>query len=197
MIRLGQAVLVEGRYDKIKLDSVVDAIVLTTDGFNIFRDKEKQALVKRLAAETGLIVLTDSDEAGFKIRKFISDITGDTAYHAYVPEQPGKERRKTKAGAAGLIGVEGMDATLIEQALERCIQINELDRQKIPQPKSRPVTVADLYEDGLSGKPGAAQRRMALLRAAGLPARLSTKALRDILSQLYGYEEYKKMVNQL
>lgn len=192
MIRLSQAIAVEGRYDKIKLDTVVDGIVVTTDGFNIFKDEPKQALFKRLARECGLIVLTDSDEAGFRIRKFLSDITGGAVYHAYIPETAGKERRKAKPGAAGLVGVEGIDNDILKAALRRCAEENGLAGQAVLP--AVPVTAADLYEDGLSGRQGARQRRAALLQKAGLPTRLSTNALLHILTRLYGYEGYKHLV---
>lgn len=196
MISVKEAVVVEGRYDKIKLESIVDGIVVTTDGFNIFKDSEKQQLLKRLADETGLIVLTDSDAAGFKIRKFISDITGGGVYHAYIPEEQGKERRKPRAGAAGLIGVEGLDNAVIEQALRRCIEAEALSQVSVAQPERR-VTAADLYADGLTGRRGAAKRRTALLRSAGLPGRLSTNAMLQLLTRLYGYDGYRKLVGQL
>lgn len=195
MIAVSQAVVVEGRYDKIKLDSVVDGLVVTTDGFNIFKDTEKQQLLRRLADECGLIVLTDSDDAGFKIRKYISDITaGGAVFHAYIPEQPGKERRKTKLGSAGLIGVEGIDIGVIEDAIRKCVGT---DAPQAGINYSRRITAVDFFEDGLGSRAGAKQRRAKLLRLAGLPSRLSTNAALDILTKLYGYNGYKKLVRQI
>lgn len=198
MIALGQAVVVEGRYDKIKLDSVVDGIVVTTDGFNIFRDTDKQRLLKRLAEETGLIVLTDSDDAGFRIRRYVADIAGGSVFHAYIPEQQGKERRKARPGAAGLIGVEGFSGSVIEASLRRCVAAHALnDSGAREEQQGRQISVADLYEDGLSGTPDAAARRAAFLRQAGLPGRLSTRAMLDILNRLYGYDGYRDLLAAL
>ena len=197
MIALSQVVIVEGRYDKIKLDSVVDGIVLTTDGFEIFRDTARQQLFRHFAKENGIIVLTDSDDAGFKIRKFISDIAGDgKVYHAYIPEQAGKERRKPKAGKAGLLGVEGIDTETIYTAIKNCLVESGIkpakDKKEIKQ-----ITAADLYEDGFNGQPGAAVRRRKLLETANLPTRLSTKAMLDVLTRIYGYDRYKEMVRDI
>ena len=194
MIATGRAVVVEGRYDKIKLDGIVDAVIITTDGFNIFKDEEKQALLKRLGRETGLVLLTDSDDAGFKIRKYVEDIAGrDNVLHAYIPEREGKERRKAHAGAAGLLGVEGVDAATVEQALRDALAADACGN--LPETvQGRRITVADLFEDGLNGCAGAQARRAAFMRAAELPTRLSTNAFLALLNRLIGYERYKQLV---
>lgn len=193
MITLSQAVIVEGRYDKIKLDAIVDSLIITTEGFSIFRDTEKCALIRRLAKEFGIVVLTDSDDAGFKIRKYISDIAASgRVYHAYIPEIPGRERRKQKAGCAGLLGVEGIDVAVIEQAIINS-GVHQIDQKPLPCP----ITAADFMEDGLTGRPGAAVRRAQLLTLAGLPTRLSSSAARGLLGRLFGYEGYKTLVGRL
>ena len=197
MIKLSQVVIVEGRYDKIKLDSVVEGIILTTDGFEIFRDDAKQQLFKHFAKENGIVVLTDSDDAGFKIRKFISDIaSGGKVYHAYIPEQKGKEKRKPKAGRAGLIGVEGIDTETIRAAIENCILESGIKPDE-ETTEIKAITTADLFEDGLNGRPGSAARKRRLLEYAKLPTRLSTKAMLDVLTRIYGYDGYKKLVEDI
>lgn len=193
MITLSQVVIVEGRYDKIKLDSVVDGIVITTDGFSIFRDRQKCALIKRLAEEFGVIVLTDSDDAGFKIRKYISDIAaGGNVFHAYIPEISGKERRKNKRGRAGLVGVEGIDGAVIEEAL-----IRSGAQQGRAETPLCTITAADFMENGLTGCFGAARRRARLLALADLPSRLSSSAARRLLGRLFGAEGYRALVARL
>lgn len=123
MIHTARALITEGKYDKARLREVTDALVVTTDGFNIFKDTEKQLLIKRLAKETGLIVLTDSDDAGFRIRRYICDIAGkENVLNAYIPEVSGKEKRKPRPGSAGLLGVEGIDAATVEAALAAALQ---------------------------------------------------------------------------
>lgn len=193
MITLSQAVIVEGRYDKIKLDTVVDGVVVTTDGFGIFSDKEKCALIKRLAREFGIVVLTDSDDAGFKIRKFISDIAaGGQIYHAYIPEIQGRERRKQQAGCAGLLGVEGIDAAIIEAALVRSGV-----RQSEPETPCCSITTSEFMEAGLTGRPGAAARRARLLTLAGLPSRLSSSAARSLIGRFFGRDGFRTLVAEL
>jgi len=194
MIKIPHAIIVEGRYDKIKLDSVADTIIVTTDGFNIFKDKEKQQLIKMLARDVGIVILTDSDDAGFKIRKFLKDIAAQgQVFDAYIPEMHGKEKRKSVGGRAGLVGVEGIDSDIIKKALGDCITANEL-HVPVSDPDIKKVTANDLFEDGLNGCEGAAMRRAEFLKFAGLPTRLSTKALIDIMTRLYGHDRYTALV---
>ena len=196
MMRLTRAVVVEVRYDRIKLDSVVDGIVVTTDGFNIFKDKEKQALIRRLARECGIIILTDSDEAGFRIRRFVRDLAGDgEVLDAYIPDLPGKERRKSAPGKAGLLGVEGVPAEVLLQALEQCA-VEQEENAVLPD-DGRDITTADLYADGFLGTPGAAERRARFLKEAGFPTRLSTNAMLALLRRLMGYDGYRETVERL
>ena len=120
MIKIEQAVIVEGRYDKIKLSSLIDALIIETDGFSIFKDKEKQKLIKRLANEKGILILTDSDSAGFKIRSFLGgSVPEDKVFHAYIPDIFGKEKRKSEYSKEGKLGVEGVPSNVIYEALER------------------------------------------------------------------------------
>ncbi|MEG1557097.1 MAG: DUF4093 domain-containing protein [Oscillospiraceae bacterium] len=190
MIRLKEAIIVEGRYDESRLCAVADALIVTTGGFNIFRDTQKQELIKRLALENGIIVFTDSDDAGFKIRKFINDIAakGDVK-NAYLPEVKGKESRKQKPGSAGLLGVEGVSCELLEKALlDASTQICEQGSAELQ------ITAATLFEDGMTGTKNAQSRRMMLLRAVGFPTRLSTGAMIKLLNRLVGYRKYKELV---
>ena len=183
-LRISQVILVEGRYDAAKLASLVDGIILTTDGFAIYKDKEKQSLLKELGRERGVIILTDSDAAGFKIRHYISSIVGEeNILQAYVPALPGKESRKALPGKEGLLGVEGVPADLIRQAL-----LNAGASQAAPR-SGRPITYTDLYEWGLSGTKDCTQTRRDFMRLMGLPPRMSKKALCQVLNTLYTYQE--------
>ena len=184
-LRLTRAVVVEGKYDAAKLSSLVDGLILTTDGFGIYKDKEKQALLKELGRLRGVIILTDSDGAGFRIRNFVSNLVGEQyVRQAYVPALPGKEARKAQPGKEGLLGVEGVPAELIRQAVLTAAG----NCQEVPR-SGRAITYADLFDWGLSGTAGSAEVRRAALRRLGLPPRLSKKALCQVLNELYSFEE--------
>ena len=149
MIKIDRVVIVEGRYDKIKLSSVIDGIIIETDGFGIFNNKEKQKLIRKLAETKGLLILTDSDSAGFKIRSFIRGIVpAEYIKHAYIPDIFGKEKRKTEPSKEGKLGVEGVKVPVIIEALEKAGVLCE----KTKKSERREITKLDLYEDGLSGK---------------------------------------------
>ena len=179
-IRVKQVLLVEGKYDAAKLSSLVDGLILTTDGFGIYKDKEKQALLKELGRLRGVIILTDSDGAGFRIRNFVSNLVGEQyVRQAYVPALPGKEARKAQPGKEGLLGVEGVPAELIRQAVLTAAG----NCQEVPR-SGRAITYADLFDWGLSGTAGSAEVRRAALRRLGLPPRLSKKALCQVLNEL-------------
>ncbi len=225
MIKTDLALVVEGKYDRMKLEGIVDALVVTTDGFNIFRDEEKQRLIKRLAAETGIVIFTDSDEAGFRIRRFVSDICrSGRVLNAFIPDLAGKERRKQKAGKAGLLGVEGVTREIIERALRDALGAEadgadtrgadgcgaDSQAELFDDGAGRgaraeagalcggnEVTPSDLFADGLSGTAGASERRKRLLSAAGLPTRLSTSAMCRLLTRLYGRAGYRKLCSEL
>ncbi len=182
--KVEQVLLVEGRYDASRLAGLVEGLILTTDGFAIFKDKEKQALLRTLGRQRGVMILTDSDAAGFRIRRFVSDLIGQQyVSQAYVPAIPGKERRKALPGKEGLLGVEGVPDEEILRALENA------GLRQAQKSAGRPITYTDLYEWGLSGRADCAQRRRDFLQFLGLPPRLSKKALCQVLNTIYTYEE--------
>ena len=183
MLKLEQALLVEGKYDAARLGNLVDGTILTTDGFRVFKDGALQKLLKRMAAAQGLIILTDSDAAGFKIRHFVTGLVGaENVLQAYVPAIPGKESRKAEPGKEGLLGVEGVPDELILQGL----QSSATGRKETAQ--TRPITYTDLYDWGISGTANSAETRRRLLRRLGLPPRLSKKELLQVLNTLYTYD---------
>ncbi|MCL2107387.1 MAG: DUF4093 domain-containing protein [Oscillospiraceae bacterium] len=193
-IKLNQVVLVEGKYDMIRLASLLDAVILRTDGFQIYKDKERQRLLRRVAERNGLIVLTDSDAAGFQIRNFMRGIIpGERLWHVYIPDILGKERRKTEPSKEGKLGVEGMETRVLREAFEKA----NVFTGKEQAAERQSITRQMLCRDGFSGKPGCAERRRRLLRALDLPERLSTNALAEILSACVDLEEYERTVHEL
>lgn len=189
MIKTDRAVIVEGKYDKIKLISVLDAVIIETDGFGIFNDKEKQRLIRRLAETKGLLILTDSDSAGFKIRSFIGGmVPKEQIINAYIPDIFGKEKRKTEPSKEGKLGVEGVSPEVIMQALKKAGVFCE----KTADNERRLITKLDLYEDGFSGKDDSAAMRKAFLKQLDLPERMSSNSLVQILNTFLTYEDYKK-----
>ena len=194
MIKTDRVVIVEGKYDKIKLDAILDAVIIETDGFAIFNDKEKQRLIRRLAKTKGLLILTDSDSAGFKIRSFIGGIVPpEEIKHAYIPDIFGKEKRKTEASKEGKLGVEGIPKEILIEALAKAGVLAEETKET----KRKLVTKTDLYEDGLSGRDDSATKRKAFLKSLDLPELLSANKLLPIINTFLTYEEYKKAVNDL
>lgn len=184
-IRIDRVLVVEGKYDAAKLSDLVDGLIITTNGFSVFSDTEKQQLIVELGRRRGLLVMTDSDAAGFRIRRFLNDIGQNISVkNIYIPSIAGKESRKPHAGKEGLLGVEGIDAALLRRLLR------EAGESEASPRSGRTITYADLYELGVSGTPGAAERRRALLHTAGLPLRLSKKALLEVVNSLYTYEEF-------
>lgn len=183
-LRLDRALIVEGKYDAARLSGIVEGTILTTDGFAIFKDHSMQALFKRLARAKGLIVLTDSDAAGFRIRHFVTRIAGaENVVQAYVPALPGKEPRKAEPGREGLLGVEGVPNDLILAGLQTALA-SAPEYNAGPAPAD-PILYSDLYEWGLSGRPDCAEFRRRFLRMVGLPPRLSKKELLEVLNTLY------------
>ena len=163
MLKLEQALLVEGKYDAARLSNIVDGTILTTDGFRVFKDGALQRLLKRIAAAQGLIILTDSDAAGFKIRHFVTGLVGaEHVLQAYVPAIAGKESRKAEPGKEGLLGVEGVSDDLIVQGLETALASKTACQQKTTQ--SRSITYTDLYDWGISGTANSAENRRVFLR---------------------------------
>lgn len=189
MLHIREAIVVEGRYDKNTLSQVVDTLILETGGFQIFRDPEKMALLDRAARRRGLIVLTDSDGAGFVIRNRIKGaIPAQYLKHAYIPDVYGKERRKRQPGKEGKLGVEGMPPPVLLEALERA-GATFLDAEAASSAGGK-ITKADFYQLGLSGKPDSAARRSALLRKLDLPERMTANALLEAVNLLYSREEF-------
>ena len=193
MIKLSKPVIVEGKYDIIKLSNMIDGLIIKTDGFGIFKDKEKQRLIRRLAEEKGIIVLTDSDSAGFLIRNFLtSSIPKDKITHVYIPDIFGKEKRKTEAGKEGKLGVEGMTEETLFEAFRKAGVVGEITEEK-----RRLITNIDLYEYGLSGRPNSQAKRKELLKRLALPERLSTSSLVTILNTFVTYEEFINCVKEI
>ena len=193
LLHTDRVLVVEGKYDAARLSHLTDAMILLTDGFGIYKDKKRQQLLKALAKKNGLILFTDSDAAGFRIRTYITNLVGaEHVVQAYVPAIHGKEKRKPQPGKEGLLGVEGVDDTIVLQALKDALG-PEADAAATPKPAGRAITYTDLYNWKLSGTPGSAERKYALLNALGLPPRLSKKELVEALNRLYSFEELDKL----
>lgn len=184
MIKIKEAVIVEGKYDKMQLKKVCDALIITTDGFRIFRDKDKKEFLKALAQRQGLLILTDSDRAGFVIRSHLkSFIPPEQIKNVYIPDIPGKEKRKDKASKEGLLGVEGINEETLAALLK------EAEAKTVEQ-KGEPITKADLYELGLSGQTGSSALRQALIKELSLPSRLTANSLLEILNSAFTRDEF-------
>lgn len=187
MIKLDLPIIVEGKYDKIKLSSIFDTVILTTDGFGIFKNKEKVELIKRLS-EKGIIVLTDSDSAGSIIRSYLKNILSeDKIHHIFMPPIKGKEKRKTKSSSEGLLGVEGIDKDIILRAFERFLPTT-------PQKDKKPITTAFLMSQGLSGTSDSVLRRQYLLKELNLPYSISPATLKKVLSEISSEDEIIKIM---
>lgn len=187
MLKVREAVIVEGKYDKQRLSEFIDAPIITTSGFRVFRDKEKQQLIRTLARERGLIIMTDSDSAGFVIRNFLKGIIGDASVkHCYIPTIEGKEKRKDKPSKEGTLGVEGLSIELLKDALFRAgvtdVEIGSCNTRGV-------LTKTDMYEMGLCGRDNSKVLRDKLLRSLGFPTYLSSNALLELINSLYTKEE--------
>ena len=190
-IKLKLPLVVEGRYDKSTLSGFISGTVITTGGFSIFNNKEKQALIRRIAKD-GVIVMTDSDGGGRQIRAFLSGIIPkDKIHHLFIPEIEGKEGRKARPSRSGRLGVEGMSREVLERLLLPFADGGEA------VPRGREITKTDLYLDGLSGRDNSAERRAALCSLCELPSDMTANALLEALNLLSGYDEYKKLVSQV
>ena len=194
--KIALPIVVEGRYDKTTLASMFDCTVISVGGFGVFNSKEKQALLKRLCAD-GAIILTDSDGGGVQIRSFLSGILPkDKIYHAYIPKLEGKERRKTKAGKAGLLGVEGMSRETLERVLAPFIE--DGGRVEFLEKKdAKMLTKVDFFEHGLTGTDGSADRRDRLSDLAGLPRGMTPNALLEAMNLLYSYDDAIALMEKL
>ena len=192
MIKVKEVIVVEGRYDKNTLSQIIDGTIIETQGFGIFSDKEKLALFRRLAETRGLVVLTDSDGAGFVIRNFLKGAI-DPKYlrHAYIPDISGKEKRKSSPSKEGMLGVEGMSREVIISALKNAgLAIDESSGEA----DGDPITKTDLFEFGLSGVRGSAEKRQKLLKKLELPAKLSPNAMLEVLNALMAREDFLKLM---
>lgn len=193
MVRIKEAIVVEGRYDKNTLSQIVDAPILETAGFGIFKDAEQMALLRRVAQVRGLIVFTDADGAGFVIRNHIkSAIPAQFLKHAYTPDVFGKERRKAKGGKEGKLGVEGMTKDVILESLRRAGATFEGEETA---DTVRQITKADLMDLGLYG-PGSSERRAALIRQLGFPEKMSTNAFLQAVNLLCSLDEMKQALEK-
>ncbi|MBQ6818142.1 MAG: DUF4093 domain-containing protein [Clostridia bacterium] len=191
MIKLSQVLVVEGVYDKTRLARLVDTLIIPTNGFGIFKDKEKIDLLRTLSKQQGVVILTDSDSAGFLIRNRLKQLLADgTVFHAYIPDVYGKEKRKRTPSAEGKLGVEGMTTEILQEALTKA----GLDCP-VTTPKSR-LTKADLMLWGLSGGNHSAAKRQALQKQLGLPARMSANTLLEVLCRLYTKEEVEQAIKK-
>ncbi len=191
MIKLDKAVIVEGKYDKIRLSNFIDATIITTDGFGIFKNEEKRFLIKLLAEKTGLVIITDSDNAGQIIRSHIKNfVKQGEIINVYLPSLKGKEKRKTKPSAEGFLGVEGTPDEIITAALDRVGLVHKKE-DKI----GRKINKTDLYTLGLSGRDNSSILREALCRFIKIP-NLPTNTLLDALNTLYTYDEFLELINK-
>lgn len=193
MLKIREAIVVEGRYDKNTLSQIVDAPILETSGFGIFKDKQQMALLRRIAEKRGLIVFTDSDGAGFVIRNHLkSAIPAKYLKHAYIPDIPGKERRKSRPGREGKLGVEGMSREIILDALKKAGAT--IEGENTPQPRG--ITKQDMMALGLSGGPDAGAKRLALQKKLDLPEHMSANALLEALNLICSLEELQQLLGQ-
>lgn len=195
MISVKEVIVVEGRYDRNTLSQVFDAVIVETSGFGVFNDREKLALLRRLAEARGLVVLTDSDGAGFVIRNFLKGaIDPALVKQAYIPDIAGRERRKRAPSKEGKLGVEGMKPEMLIEALRRA---GATLGGEEPARRAGGITKATLYELGLSGGPGSAEKRRALLKELDLPEKLSANALLDVLNALYTEAELREITGSV
>lgn len=191
MLKIKEAVIVEGKYDKIKLSSVVDTVIITTEGFRIFKNPEKLSLIRYYAEKTGIIILTDSDSAGFKIRGFLKGaVNKGRIINIYIPDIFGKEKRKEKASAEGKLGVEGIPVKIISDAFRKA-GISSSDESK-----KNDITSVTFFELGLSGKPESKSKRIKLQKYLGLPELMSASSLMEILNTMYTANELKEIIRQ-
>lgn len=192
MLHINEVIVVEGKYDKEQLKKITDAPIICTYGFQLYRSPKIINSLRALSKKRGIIVLTDSDRAGFRIRNYIKQCLGEAANikQAYIPEVKGKEKRKEKPGADGLLGVESIDEETLEAILKKSASVSQ-------EPPISPVTKAEFYSDGFSGRANSAELRQKLCRELSLPPRISANALLDMINKVYGAEEYKDAVKKI
>ena len=195
-LKLRQAIVVEGKYDQNTLRQIVDTAIFTTNGFADMKDPALLRLLQQAAQTTGLVILTDSDGAGFLIRNTLKSALPETGVlHAYIPDLPGKEKRKAAPGKEGLLGVEGMTPEILLKALRNAGA--DFEDGSTPPPAREPITKQDLFALGLSGGPESAKKRAALLKALSLPAHMSANALLQALNVLFSREEFFTQARRL
>lgn len=194
MLKIKQAVIVEGKFDRMRLESVIDALIIEVGGFRIFNNREKQKFLRKLAYEKGILIITDSDASGFKIRSFLSGIIpNDKIFHAYIPDIYGKEKRKKHSSAEGKLGVEAMNTDIIIKAIEQSgIKSSETDNTNTEK-----IGTAELYELGLSGRENSSEKRRLLLRSFGLPERLSSSSFVKVINTYIGGDNFRKKAAEL
>lgn len=194
MLHIREVVVVEGKHDAVKLAAVTDATIFQTNGFRIFKDADRLAELRALAKVKGCVLLTDSDSAGFVIRNYLlGALPGIAVKHAFVPEIPGKEKRKSAPGKEGLLGVEGMD----EDTLKKALLTAGATVDESPQTAAPFMTKARLFQDGLSGRPESAQRRKAFLGRFGLPQQLSVSRMMEFINTALSEEEYEAALEEI
>lgn len=196
MYHIKETVVVEGVYDKIKLSRFLQGIIFVTNGFCIFSRPDKMTALKNLAQKTGVVIFTDSDTAGFKIRNYIKQaLPQEQVKHAYIPELHGKEKRKNKAGAEGLLGVEGVsEQVLLDALLQAGCCIDGTAQQTKP---GRKLSKADFFADGFSGRTNSRALRDAFAKELGLPTKVSANMLLSVANRLLTYEEYREIIQSL
>ena len=195
MLKIKEAIIVEGRYDKIKLKNLVDTAIIETNGFRVFSDKEKQSLIRRIADTRGILVFTDSDSAGFVIRNFLrGTVDKSKIKHCYIPQINGKEKRKAHTSKEGFLGVEGVSDKVIIEAIRKSGATIIGEEQ---ENAGEDVTKADLYRLGLTGRENSEKLRKALLKHLGMPSYLTANAMLSAINCLYSLEELKEIVDEL
>lgn len=192
MLKINQAVIVEGRYDKLKLSNIIDTLIIETNGFGIYKNKEKMKFIRKLARERGVVIITDSDHSGFQIRNYISKgIPEDCIKHIYIPDVYGKEKRKNAPSKEGKLGVEGIDDSVLLKLFEQAdIPVKRTQ-------KDNPITHFDLYDVGLSGRENSKEMKKKLLKALDLPEFLSTNSLLSYLNSSMTREEFLILTENL
>ena len=194
MLKIKEAVIVEGRYDKIKLSGIIDAPIIETNGFRIFKDKEKQSLIRQLAEKRGILIITDSDSAGFVIRNFLKGIIPEkNIKQCYIPQLKGKEKRKAKPSKEGILGVEGIEDREIISAIKKS---NATIEGEVPHRISE-ITKSDFFELGLTGRPNSKEKREQVLKYFKMPTYLSTGAMLTALNVLVTKSDLEKLLNDM
>lgn len=201
MIKVREAIIVEGKYDKINLSSFIDAVIIPTNGFRIFKDKEKINMLRKVSEKNGILILTDSDSAGFIIRNYIKNIVPkEQIKQAYIPDVYGKEKRKNQFSKEGKLGVEGINREIIIESIKRAgaiIENIDINISLNKQNKDKKISKMDFFEDGLSGGPTSKEKRKVLINHLDFPEYLSTNALLDVINSILSYDEYKSIIYNL